>query len=171
MLMAFRGRGELLKGVGDAGNMTGLQTLTRPLPCPPGQLASRAFRPFRSCTAIPPSRPPAARMPTRALPEGPIVKICGVTNAADAAHAARQGAGLIGMIMWPRAPRYVPLDRAREVAAAARAQGSEPVGVFVSESAEEITRCGGFHEGRWEEATAWRPETWWECCSCAQPCV
>lgn len=123
--------------------MAGMQTFAQPLPCSPRLPGSSAFRPFRPCKSIASPRLRASKILRRALPEGPIVKICGVTNADDAAHAARQGAGLIGMIMWPRAPRYVPLDRARDVAAAARAQGSEPVGVFVSESAEEITRCVG----------------------------
>jgi phosphoribosylanthranilate isomerase len=35
------------------------------------------------------------------------VQICGVTNVQDAEHAVKNGADLIGMIMWPKAKRSV----------------------------------------------------------------
>lgn len=66
------------------------------------------------------------------------VKVCGVTNPRDAAHAAAAGANLVGMILWPRAKRSIPADVARQVADAARAGGAEPVGVFVDEDAATI---------------------------------
>lgn len=66
--------------------------------------------------------------------------MCGVTHADDAALAAAHGASLVGMILWPGAPRAVAGERALSIAAAARACGAEPVGVFVDESAEEIAR-------------------------------
>jgi hypothetical protein len=50
------------------------------------------------------------------------------------------GANLIGMILWPRAKRSIPAALAREVAAAARAHGAEPVAVFVDEDADTIVR-------------------------------
>ena len=50
------------------------------------------------------------------------------------------GANLIGMILWPRAKRSIPAALAREVAAAARAHGAEPVAVFVDEDADTIAR-------------------------------
>jgi phosphoribosylanthranilate isomerase len=43
------------------------------------------------------------------------VKICGVTNAADAAAAAAAGADAIGMVFYPNAPRGVGIDRARQI--------------------------------------------------------
>ncbi|KAG0567348.1 hypothetical protein KC19_7G128200 [Ceratodon purpureus] len=73
--------------------------------------------------------------------ERPFVKMCGITSAEDAAVAARAGASLIGMIVWPKSKRSVSVGLAREIAAAARENGAEPVGVFVDESAQEIERA------------------------------
>jgi len=70
--------------------------------------------------------------------KSPFVKVCGVTSAADATHAARAGADFVGMILWPKSKRSISLDVAKEVAAAARADGAVPVGVFVNETAAEI---------------------------------
>jgi len=58
------------------------------------------------------------------------VKVCGVTNAADAELAAREGANLIGMIMWPRAKRSVSDETARSIVEAARRNGAEAVGAW-----------------------------------------
>ncbi|KAL6769295.1 PAI1 [Auxenochlorella protothecoides x Auxenochlorella symbiontica] len=84
----------------------------------------------------------AVAPPTRvsALPTAPLIKVCGVTRPEDAAHAAAEGANLVGMIMWPRAPRALTVEAAQAVAAAARSHGAEPVGVFVDEDAETIAR-------------------------------
>ncbi|EFN55247.1 hypothetical protein CHLNCDRAFT_11532, partial [Chlorella variabilis] len=70
----------------------------------------------------------------------PVIKVCGVTNAEDAAAAAEAGANLVGMILWPRAKRSIPATTARQVAAAARGGGAEPVAVFVDEDAATIAR-------------------------------
>jgi phosphoribosylanthranilate isomerase len=43
------------------------------------------------------------------------VKICGVTNPADAALAVQFGADLIGLNFYPPSPRYVTLKTAREI--------------------------------------------------------
>lgn len=75
-----------------------------------------------------------------ALPTAPFIKVCGVTTPMDAAHAATAGANLIGMIMWPPAPRALSVEAAQAVAAVAREHGAEPVGVFVDEDAETIAR-------------------------------
>ncbi len=74
---------------------------------------------------------------------GPLVKICGVTRAEDAALAARLGAWAVGLV-FAESPRRVKPAQARILAAAARmaaAPGTpEPVivGVFVDEPAEAI---------------------------------
>lgn len=68
----------------------------------------------------------------------PLIKMCGITSAEDAAAAARAGADYVGMIVWPKSKRSVSVSLAREIAAAARENGAEPVGVFVDESATEI---------------------------------
>ena len=70
----------------------------------------------------------------------PIVKMCGITSAEDAAMAARAGATYVGMIVWPKSKRSVSVSLARDIAAAARESGAEPVGVFVEENAAEIER-------------------------------
>lgn len=63
-----------------------------------------------------------------------IVKICGLVWPDDAADAVAAGADWIGINFWPRSTRYVDIERAREVAAAARAAGPvEVVGVFVNQ--------------------------------------
>ncbi|KAL4858962.1 N-(5'-phosphoribosyl)anthranilate isomerase 1 [Chlorella vulgaris] len=80
----------------------------------------------------------SAATPAAPRPQQPVVKVCGVTSAEDATVAAQAGANLIGMILWPKAKRSIPAAVARQVAAAARAHGAEPVGVFVDEDAATI---------------------------------
>ena len=46
----------------------------------------------------------------------------------------------MGMIMWPKAKRYVEPSLAQEIASAARENGAEPVGVFVDEDTDHIMR-------------------------------
>lgn len=67
-----------------------------------------------------------------------FVKVCGVTNPEDATVASAAGANLIGMILWPKAKRSISPEAAREIAAAARRHGAEPVAVFVDEDAATI---------------------------------
>lgn len=59
------------------------------------------------------------------------VKICGLTSVADAKAAAAAGADAIGLVFYPKSPRYVPADRAAEIVA-----GLPPfvtvVGLFVN---------------------------------------
>jgi phosphoribosylanthranilate isomerase len=69
-----------------------------------------------------------------------VLKICGITNAEDAAAAMAGGASAIGFNFYPRSPRYLTPERAAAVA-------SDPkvlrVGVFVNERPgriEEIAR-------------------------------
>ncbi|HEY9171998.1 MAG TPA: phosphoribosylanthranilate isomerase [Verrucomicrobiae bacterium] len=73
------------------------------------------------------------------------VKICGLTNAAEAQAAAAAGADLIGFMFYERSPRHVSLDRAAEIAGQL-APSVVRVGVFVNPSrelvAEAIARCG-----------------------------
>ncbi len=68
-----------------------------------------------------------------------LVKICGITSAADAALAVDAGADAIGLVFWPRSPRNVSPEHAAAIA------GDVPdavlrVGVFVDASAEQMTR-------------------------------
>ena len=60
-------------------------------------------------------------------------KVCGVTRAADAVHAARSGANAIGLIFYPGSVRAVTPEGARAIAEALPTEVLK-VGVFVSES-------------------------------------
>jgi phosphoribosylanthranilate isomerase len=65
------------------------------------------------------------------------VKICGVMRADDARLAAAAGADAVGVVLYPQARRFVPVDRAREILAALPAFVT-PVGMFVDQPAEEV---------------------------------
>jgi len=77
--------------------------------------------------------------------EAPMVKICGVTSAADAAAAVGLGAWAIGLVFAEQSPRRVDLDKAAEVAGTVSPLTSK-VGVFVNPTVEEVAtaveRCG-----------------------------
>jgi phosphoribosylanthranilate isomerase len=68
------------------------------------------------------------------------VKICGVTRREDAMHAARAGADFLGLNLWPGSRRHVGVERAAELAAAARqaAPAIAIVGVFVDAGEDAI---------------------------------
>src|SRR5215831_13510580 len=73
-----------------------------------------------------------------------IVKICGITNAADALVAVEAGADALGFMFWDKSPRRISID-----AAAAVASQLPPyivkVGVFVDspqgDVIEAISQC------------------------------
>ena len=66
-----------------------------------------------------------------------FVKICGITRVDDARAAVDEGAGAIGFVFWPKSPRYVAPERARDIVARLTAP-AVPVGVFVNQSCEEV---------------------------------
>ena len=65
------------------------------------------------------------------------VKVCGMTNLADAEHAASRGAWAIGLIHHRESPRYVSPDVAEEIGAALKRR-CELAGVFVNSSLDEV---------------------------------
>ena len=68
---------------------------------------------------------------------GVRVKICGVTRAKDAEIAAALGADIIGLNFHPASPRYVSVERAREIRDAIAGQ-CLVAGVFVNAAREYI---------------------------------
>lgn len=67
------------------------------------------------------------------------IKICGITNLADALAACAAGADAIGLNFYARSPRVVALEDAREIRKRLPA-GVEAFGVFVNEGPREILR-------------------------------
>jgi phosphoribosylanthranilate isomerase len=65
------------------------------------------------------------------------VKVCGMTNLADAEHAAAHGAWAIGLIHHRDSPRYVDSAVAEEIGAALKRR-CEIAGVFVNSPLEEV---------------------------------
>jgi len=65
------------------------------------------------------------------------VKVCGMTNLADAEHAAAHGAWAIGLIHHRESPRHVDPEVAEEIGAALKRR-CEIAGVFVNSTLEEV---------------------------------
>jgi phosphoribosylanthranilate isomerase len=68
---------------------------------------------------------------------GPLVKICGVTDPEDARAALAAGADWIGLNFYPPSPRYVDPGRASAVLDAL-ADRTRAVGLFVGRPAAEV---------------------------------
>jgi len=69
----------------------------------------------------------------------PRIKVCGITRVEDAATAAELGAAAVGFVFWPRSPRRIPIETAREIG------GILPpfvarIGVFVDMPADDVVR-------------------------------
>jgi phosphoribosylanthranilate isomerase len=70
------------------------------------------------------------------------VKICGVTDPANARAAVEMGADYLGLNFYPGSPRFVTVQRALEIAA--EVAGRAPlVGVFVDAPASEVEEIAG----------------------------
>lgn len=52
------------------------------------------------------------------------VKICGLSTPDTLRAALDAGAAMVGLVFFPKSPRHVPLDRARELAALARGRAA-----------------------------------------------
>ncbi len=66
-----------------------------------------------------------------------FVKVCGITRVEDARAALEAGATALGFVFWPRSSRAVTPQRAAEIVSALP-YGTNAVGVFVNQSADEI---------------------------------
>lgn len=71
------------------------------------------------------------------MAQSPLIKICGLTRVEDAEACLEFGVDLVGLNFHPPSPRYVSVERAREIADAARGR-ARVVGVFVNHRAEEV---------------------------------
>jgi phosphoribosylanthranilate isomerase len=67
------------------------------------------------------------------------VKICGITSVEDGLLAARFGAQAIGLVFWPKSPRFVEIEKARAIAAALPPFVAR-VGVFVDAPRDLLVR-------------------------------
>jgi phosphoribosylanthranilate isomerase len=65
------------------------------------------------------------------------VKICGITNAADAINAIDAGADAVGFVFYEKSPRYVDMQTATAIVAELPPQ-VEKVGVFVDTPQERV---------------------------------
>jgi len=86
-----------------------------------------------------------------------LIKICGLTNEEDAAHAAAAGASALGVIFAPASPRRVSADRARDIVRAVPA-AIPVVGVFVDAPLEEIVATVAHTGVRWVQLHGDEPE-------------
>jgi phosphoribosylanthranilate isomerase len=69
----------------------------------------------------------------------PRIKVCGITRVEDAAVAVELGAAAVGFVFWPRSPRRIAVETAREIG------GILPpfvarIGVFVDMPADDVAR-------------------------------
>ncbi|HEV8095103.1 MAG TPA: phosphoribosylanthranilate isomerase [Burkholderiales bacterium] len=67
------------------------------------------------------------------------VKICGITRDEDLRATADAGADAFGLVFYPPSPRFLTLERARELSLAAPAFLTS-VALFVNAAAEEVKR-------------------------------
>jgi phosphoribosylanthranilate isomerase len=66
-----------------------------------------------------------------------FVKICGITRLEDAQAAVEAGANAVGFVFWPKSPRRVDVERAREIASALP-EDVTTVGVFVDQPLNDV---------------------------------
>jgi phosphoribosylanthranilate isomerase len=70
------------------------------------------------------------------------VKICGITRAPDALAAADAGADAVGLVFYPPSPRFVSVERAREIRDALP-PFVQTVALFVNADAAQVAQVIG----------------------------
>ena len=99
--------------------------------------------------------------------EGCKLKICGITNLADARYCAGAGADYLGFIQYERSPRYIAPKVAHDIIE--WIYGSETVGVFVNAAVDEVNEAvdtAGF-----DLAQLHGDESPWECSQIQVPVI
>ena len=71
--------------------------------------------------------------------ETPRIKICGLTSPSEAAFCVEAGAHAVGLVFYPRSPRHLTLEGAREITRAIASEVAS-VGVFVDATYETIMK-------------------------------
>jgi phosphoribosylanthranilate isomerase len=69
------------------------------------------------------------------------LKVCGITDLADARYLAGEGVDYLGFIQHADSPRYIAPERVAEMLE--WLYGPTPVGVFVNTSADKVNRIAG----------------------------
>ena len=70
------------------------------------------------------------------------VKICGITNFKDALACAKLKVDLIGFIFYSKSPRYLELEKAKDICNQLENYEIKKVGVFVNETIEKVNQIG-----------------------------
>jgi phosphoribosylanthranilate isomerase len=70
------------------------------------------------------------------------IKICGITRTADASAAASAGADAIGLVFYPPSPRFLSIERAREIRDALP-PFVQTVALFVNADAAQVAQVIG----------------------------
>ncbi len=70
------------------------------------------------------------------------IKICGLTRISDAVDCARLGAHAVGCVFFPKSPRHVSIETARDISLAVGPK-VKTVGVFVNAPYETIVKTAG----------------------------
>ena len=79
---------------------------------------------------------------TRKMASTTKIKICGITNAEDAAVAVEAGADALGFVFYRESPRYIDPTLARQIVMSLPPLVI-PVGVFVDEDQQVVRNCDG----------------------------
>ena len=70
------------------------------------------------------------------------IKICGITRPGDAVAAAQAGADAIGLVFYPPSPRFLSVERARDILAALP-PFVQAVALFVNPDAAQVAQVIG----------------------------
>lgn len=66
------------------------------------------------------------------------IKICGLTNVDDALSAVDAGADAIGLNFYEKSPRYITIEKSKEIGSKLNSYPCARIGVFVNRTAAEI---------------------------------